>query len=380
MLIIFFDLDLIIQGVLVALLAVFFVFQLVPLLGRQNKLNKFSQEDEAPVTDIPVSVIVSARNEAENLKKLVPALMQQFYPQYELIIVNDCSIDESKWVLEDLQVQYPLLKIVTVTESRNYKTGKKFAITMGIKAAKYDCLLFTDADCVPATENWISRMAIHFQDHEKQIVLGYSPYYKTGGFLNEIIRFETIKTAINYFSAALNGNAYMGVGRNLAYRKDLFFGNKGFASHMHVMSGDDDLFVNENATRYNTAIELHAGSFVYSAPKTSMVSWFRQKKRHMGAGKYYKSHHKRMLATDAFTGLFFYLLFFACLAFKYSIFIAAGLFLIRWLCQILVYNKLFKRLEGKDLRWFLPFYDLLYYLYVNVFGLIGMFAKTTKWK
>lgn len=376
----YFDLDLIIQGVLAALMAVFFLFQLVTLLSRQNKLNKFTQADELPILDIPVSVIISARNEAENLKKLVPNLMLQLYPQYELIIVNDCSIDESKWVLEELQAQYPSLKIVTVTESRNYKTGKKFAITMGIKAAKYNCLLFTDADCIPASENWISRMAEHFRDPQNQIVLGYSPYYKTKGFLNSIIRFETIKTAINYLSAALKGNAYMGVGRNLAYRKEFFFNNKGFASHMHIMSGDDDLFVNETATEYNTTIELHPDSFIFSEPKTSVGAWFKQKRRHMGAGKFYKVRHKRMLGTDAFTGLFFYVLFFACLPFEYARFAAISLFLIRLICQMLVYNKQFKRLEGKDLRWFLPFYDLIYYLHLNVFGLIGMFTKTKQWK
>ena len=172
----------------------------------------------------------------------------------------------------------------------------------------------------------------------------------------------------------------MGVGRNLAYRKALFFDNKGFASHMHIMSGDDDLFINETATKYNTAIELHPDSFVYSEPKSSVLAWFRQKRRHMGAGKFYKARHKRMLGADALTGLLFYVSFFMCLAFQYAAYIAIGLFIIRWLCQVLVYRKQFKRLEGRDLRWFLPFYDLVYYLYLNVFGLIGMFTKSMRWK
>src|SRR5581483_1786901 len=137
-----------------------------------------------------------------------------------------------------------------------FKTGKKFALTMGIKASKNEYLLFTDADCRPASANWITRMAVNF-NRSTEIVLGYSPYQSAGGLLNSFIRFETIRTAINYLSAALAGNPYMGIGRNLAYTKTLFFKNKGFASHMHVMSGDDDLFVNENATAGNTTIEIH---------------------------------------------------------------------------------------------------------------------------
>jgi biofilm PGA synthesis N-glycosyltransferase PgaC len=127
-----------------------------------------------------------------------------------------------------------------------------------------------------------------------QIVLGYSPYTRTRNFLNPFIRFETLKTAINYLSAALNGNAYMGIGRNLAYTKTCFLGPKGFASHMHVISGDDDLFVNQNATADNTTIEIHPDTFVYTDAKTTLGGWFRQKRRHMGVGTLYKNSHRRI--------------------------------------------------------------------------------------
>ncbi|OKS85472.1 glycosyltransferase [Mucilaginibacter polytrichastri] len=353
---------------------------MVYLLACQNKLNSYKQLTELPGAVIPVSVIISARNEAENLTKYLPNILEQQHPEFEVVVVNDCSVDGSDVILDAFQAKYPHLKIVNVTESRKFKTGKKFAVTMGIKAAKYAQLLFTDADCQPASAHWITRMAANFENPETEIILGYSPYYKTGGLLNSLIRFETIKTAVNYLSAALRGNAYMGVGRNMGYRKELFFKVKGFASHMHIMSGDDDLFVNANATKYNTVIEMHPESFTFSEPKTSFGAWFKQKKRHMGAGKLYKGKHKRMLGADALSGLLFYALFFACLAGKPLMYVAISLFIFRWVAQILVYRKQFTTLQGKDFIWYLPLADTLYYFYVNIFGLVGTLKKTNQWK
>lgn len=367
------------QQVLLIILAFSFIVQLFYLLIYHNRLSGY-RPAEMGDTGVPVSVIISARNEAENLEKNLPKILDQQYAEFEVIVVNDCSVDDSHYLLERMQDQYPHLKIVTVTESRQFKTGKKFALSMGIKAAKYSNMLFTDADCVPISNNWVSHMAAGFQNENTEIVLGYSPYIKTSGLLNALIRFETIKTAVNYLSAAMRGNAYMGVGRNLAYRKELFFSSKGFASHMHIMSGDDDLFVNENATRTNTAVEIHPDSFTYSEAKATFGEWFRQKRRHMGAGKLYKSRHKRLLTLDALTGLVFYIMFFVCLFYKPACMIAGGMFILRWLLQIIVYRKQFKLLKGNDLLWALPFFDMVYYFYLNIFGLAGTLTKTTKWK
>lgn len=335
--------------------------------------------EQLPEVLIPVSVIISARNEAKNLAENLPLILQQNYPDFEVIVINDCSYDSSDMILQDMQREYPHLKVVTITEHDRFKTGKKFALTLGIKAAKNEYLLFTDADCKPASVNWITRMAANFSTGA-QIVLGYSPYYKTNNFLNPFVRFETIKTAINYLSATLNGNPYMGIGRNLAYTKKLFFSNKGFASHMHVISGDDDLFVNQHATADNTIIEIHPETFTYTSAKTTLTSWYRQKKRHMGVGKLYKNKHRRMLSFDAMSGFIFYILLILCLVFKYEPLLALGLFAFRLILQLIIYSKIFKKLNGKDLIWYLPFFDLIYYMYLNVFGLIGTFLKTTQWK
>jgi biofilm PGA synthesis N-glycosyltransferase PgaC len=361
------------------LILLVFIVQLYYLISNHVSLSKYRVEDELPEVNIPISVIISARNESKNLTEYLPYILEQNYPDFEVVVVNDCSSDNSDEVLEDFQRQYPRLKIVTITEHARFKTGKKFALTLGIKAAKNEHLLFTDADCKPESTNWITRMAAHFTG-DIQLVLGFSPYYRTSGFLNSLIRFETIKTAINYLSAALNGDPYMGIGRNMAYTKTLFFSNKGFAAHMHVLSGDDDLFVNQNGTAANTAIEIHPETFMYTEAKSSFSALYRQKKRHMGVGKLYKNRHRRLLSFDALSGFFLYILFIISLAANIEPLLALGLFAFRLILQVIIYRKSFAKLNGASQLWYLPLLDFVYYIYINVFGTIGTFVKTTQWK
>jgi biofilm PGA synthesis N-glycosyltransferase PgaC len=366
--------------VLFALFLICFVVQLYFPIAKYRSLGSYKSTNELPQTNFPVSVIISARNEEKNLRENLPLILEQNYKDFEVVVVNDCSYDASDLVLEELKVTYPHLKIVTITEHVRFKTGKKFALTLGIKAAKNEHLVFIDADCRPASADWVTRMAAKFTG-DIQIVLGYSPCYRTGNFLNAIIRFETLKTAINYLSAALNGDAYMGVGRNLAYTKTLFFSAKGFAAHMHVLSGDDDLFVNQNATALNTTIEIHKDAFVYTNAKTTLLSLFRQKRRHMGVGKLYKSRHKNLLTIDAISGLMFYILLIGGLCYNFESFVVAlGLFALRWIIQLFIYHNIFKKLSEARLLWYLPLFDFVYYLYLTVFGLIGIFTKTRQWK
>jgi biofilm PGA synthesis N-glycosyltransferase PgaC len=368
-----------IQEALFILFQVSFFIQLYFLVSDQSVLAAYKPREKLKKVSIPVSVIISARNEANNLRENLPAILEQKYPDFEVVVVNDCSFDSSDLVLEELTIAWPHLKVVTITEHARFKTGKKFALTLGIKAAKNEHLLFTDADCKPSSLNWITRMAANFKGNV-QIVLGYSPYTRTGNFLNSFIRFETVKTAVNYLSAALNGDAYMGIGRNLAYTKTLFFSVKGFAAHMHVLSGDDDLFVNQNATPGNTAIEMHPEAFVYTEAKTTLVDWFRQKRRHFGVGNLYKSRHRKMLSLDALSGFLFYVLFILCLVFNFEPLLALGIFIFRLIFQVIIYRKTFSKLDGKQLIWYLPLFDMVYYIYLIVFGLIGSFIKTIKWR
>jgi glycosyltransferase involved in cell wall biosynthesis len=327
----------------------------------------------------PVSIVISAKNEYPNLKKNLPLILSQDYPEYEVVVVNDASDDETIFLLEDLQREYSHLKVVNITQDLNFFKGKKFPLALGIKSAKNENLLLTDADCSPAGSEWIVKMAGNFIN-EKEIVLGYGKYLNEPGLLNKIIRYETAFTAIQYFSFALTGLPYMGVGRNLAYKKSLFLKNKGFISHYKVSSGDDDLFINRVANRRNTCIEASQESFTLSPPKKSFKLWWNQKRRHISAGKYYKFKHRFLIGLYPVSLIFFYLSLIFLLIGSDFIYLALVLFVVRLLSQLIIFKKSFDRLLEKKLLLISPLIEVYFLGIYPVMGLINLVFKQTKWK
>lgn len=356
-----------------------FFIQLYYLIVIHQKLSSYRISEPGIYTKEPVSIIICARNELENLKKNLPFFLEQDHPDFEIVLVNDCSNDGSDWYLKDLSAKHKNLKVVTLNDHPRFKHGKKFAVTLGIKASKNENMVFSDADCRPDSNQWLVRMQNNFQNNA-EIVLGYSPYERRSSLLNMIIRFETFSTALSYFSFALAGRPYMGVGRNMAYKKSLFFRGKGFASHMHIMSGDDDLFVNQNATSENTVIEIHPEAQVWSEPKHTFAAYFRQKVRHQGAGKIYKPIHKRMLSLQAGSGGVFYLCLIALTVLQAQWWLLLAVYLIRLLVQLFVYIPALKKLRCFDLVWWLPVLDFIYYFYIMVLSFVALFKKRVEWK
>ena len=213
-----------------ALLAVSTLIQLIYYWFIYGKVAFFKQKNEFVRTDQGVSVIVCARDEYYNLKENLPLLLGQDYSKFEVVVVNHGSEDDTQYLLRDLAAEHANLKIVNLAQDLNFFTGKKFPLSIGIKSAKYDVLLFTDADCVPRSNQWLRRMAANFTQGT-DIVLGYGAYSKSNSLLNLLIRFDTTRIAMNYLGFARAGMPYMGVGRNMSYRKSLFFNQKGFISH-----------------------------------------------------------------------------------------------------------------------------------------------------
>jgi len=291
--------------IVAGVLAITFLVQLIWYLVVFTRIPALRHTPEEK-NKIPVSVIICAKNEAENLASNLPAFLEQDYPDYEVIVVDDCSTDHTGEVLMEMKARYANFRYTTIQQDRKFTHGKKLAVTVGIKAAKNEHLLFSDADCFPASDRWINLMTGHFSS-EKELVLGIGKYERRKGLLNLIVRYETMFTAMQYISIAIKGRPIMGVGRNMGYRKELFFRHKGFASHLKVLSGDDDLFVNEAATHTNTAVEISPGSFTISAPPLGGGEWFRQKKRHLSTGKYYKTSSKIRLGTEYVSRMLFYL-------------------------------------------------------------------------
>ncbi|MBN2215181.1 MAG: glycosyltransferase [Bacteroidales bacterium] len=329
----------------------------------------------------PVSVIICARNEADNLDRYLPSVLSQDYPVYEVIVVNDCSNDHTDEVLGKYLKKYNHLRTTNISEDKKFSHGKKLAVTVGIKAAKHEILVFIDADCQPESDLWLARIQQHFTK-EKSIVLGYGGYFRKNNLLNNYTRYETMTIAWQYFSYAMAGNPYMGVGRNLAYRKSLFFANKGFASHYHILSGDDDLFVNETANSHNTAVEFSRESHTRSEAKRILKEWLKQKRRHLTTCKYYKARHKFLLCIEPVSRFFYYGSFICLLSagvFPRFIIPAFGL---RFIIQLIFTKRAMMLLNEKNLLISSLFFDVLS-LFINFmlhFSNRLRFKRRRQWK
>ena len=348
-----------------------------------HKKNKSNTDYE------PVSVIVCARDAHEYLLDLIPAILSQDYPDFELVIVNDCSQDNTKEYLEDLARVNPKINFVNLTQSLNFFHGKKFPLSMGIKSAKHDLLLLTDADCIPNTNQWIKEMVGTYKNNT-EIVLAYGPYFERKGLLNKLIRFDTLYIAMQYMSLALAKKPYMGVGRNLSYRKSTFIKNKGFTSHYTIPSGDDDLFISQVANKKNTRVFVDSANRVESEPKKTWATWIRQKKRHYSTGTKYKPQINFILGSLLCSRLIYYptliALFFLPHAFDISLgniyyYIVIGVFaLIHYVTQFVIYHKSAKQLGEKHLGLvFTPFYDCFFMIFTTILGFWSTIFKPKGW-
>lgn len=338
------------------------------------------KERKQPIpSGTPVSIIVCAHDEEENLRELIPQLLNQNYPEFEVIIVEDRSNDGTFDYLLEATREHPRLKMVRVQQTPEHINGKKFGLTLGIKAAKYDWILFTDADCRPEGENWVTSMSKQFDD-QTQIVLGVSPYRKQAGLLNDFIRFESFLTAIQFVGWAVSGRPYMGVGRNLAYRKSLFINNKGFNTHLGVMGGDDDLFVNQHATAGNTRVCLGEESLVKSRPKTSWTDFYYQKLRHLSVGKHYKFIDRLGLGMFSLTWILTWIFVLPFSFFSPMIYALLGGLVLRWILLTLLFHYSVKKFGDNFEAWKTPYLDFIYAFYYLVAGPVALVSQKVRWK
>lgn len=328
----------------------------------------------------PVSVIVCAKNEAENIKQNFPLLINQKYPEFEIVLIDNASSDETLELFEEYEKQYPNVKLVKVKNNETFWGNKKYALTLGIKVAKHKHLLFIDADCKPASPEWISKMSANFTQ-KKSIVLGYGAYNKTkNSFLNKLIRFETLLTAVQYFSWAKIGLPYMGVGRNLAYNSDEFYKVNGFIDHMKIRSGDDDLFINQASTKENTTICIDPNSFTYSDAKKSFREWIYQKRRHISTAKYYKSFDKFQLGLFYFTQLFLILFSIILIVLKHQLIIVTVLLSLRYIIAWTSIGFSASKLKENDLVYWFPFIEIVLIFTQLYLFILNLFSKPKHWK
>ena len=342
--------------ILIYILTSSFVIQIIYIIVFHSRVT--FHKNQTLNQSFGVSIIICSRNEEENLKLFLPKVLNQKYENFEVIVVNDRSWDNSNDFLKSKQKEYNNLKIVNIPDNGSDHFGKKLALTLGIKASKHEYLLFTDADCYPINDLWLKEMSSGFLE-KKELVLGASSYIKEKGVLNKLIRFDTAQIAINYLGLAKSKLPYMGVGRNLAYCKNIYKKVSGFKSHYHIASGDDDLFINQVSNKKNTEIIFNENSITLSKPKKTWRTWIRQKRRHHTTNSKYKIKHKILLTTSYTSLLLYYLSIFSLIIRCEYLGYISILFMVRSILLMVIYYKPFKILLCKDLLWAIPIYEII---------------------
>ena len=371
----FFGIGLIIQGI-----------YLLMIFGRTAWFKPSSKSTSTHTPEEGVTVLVAAHNEFQNLKALIPKLFEQDYPKFDVMIVNDRSTDRTKRLLEEMMALYPKLRSVTIKSTPNHVTSKKFALTLGIKVAKNDVILLTDADCIPNSDQWIRKMTAPVRLEDKTFAIGYSGYQEKPSQLNRWIQFETILTALFYLSFGLWKDPFMGVGRNLCYRKSFFLGVKAFKGLWHLEGGDDDLFVNNYATGKNSTIVIDPQATTTSIPKETWKEYLVQKKRHLHAGKYYRNEDKRKIGLYSMSHALFWiggigLLIYFGIGLQWEHFLAVlGIILLRSVLVVGVFKSAAKTVQGKAPKMNPILNDLFYLGYFWILGSVSYQSKDIKWK
>ena len=346
---------------LLVIISVAFIHQIYFYLRYLRLGGKVTSQTDSDVQLPAVSVIVCAHNEYDNLQDYLSILLEQDYPCYEVIVVDDGSEDGSDLLLERWSRQYGNLYHTFVPRGARVLSNKKLALTIGIKAAHHGYLLLTDADCRPESKHWIREMMKGFSNEQTELVLGFSPYFEKKGLLNHIIGYDTLFNGLQYMGMARAGKPYMGVGRNLAYKRETFFSVGGFKGLLGNRAGDDDLFVNRIANAANTVVVNNPNSIVWSVPKTTWREWFHQKRRHLSVSPQYRTKSKIQLTLEPLSRGIFYasLLISAIVGNIELISIALALFLLRLLVQLIIINVSARRLNMRGYSLGLIAYDII---------------------
>ncbi|MBA4301031.1 Glycosyltransferase, catalytic subunit of cellulose synthase and poly-beta-1,6-N-acetylglucosamine synthase [Algoriphagus alkaliphilus] len=365
------------------------IIQLVYLLvifGRTAWFKSITKSSKNQIPEEGVTVLVAAHNEFQNLKILIPRLFEQDYPKFDVMVVNDRSTDRTKRLLEEMMALYPKLRSVTIKYTPNHVTPKKFALTLGIKVAKNDVILLTDADCMPTNDQWIRKMTAPIREDGKTFSIGFSGYEVKSSLLNKWIQFETMLTALFYFSFGLWKAPFMGVGRNLCYRKSFFMEVKAFKGLWHLEGGDDDLFVNQYATGKNSAIVIDPCATTTSIPKETWKEYLVQKKRHLNAGKYYRGEDKRKIGLFSLSHALFWIgaiglmIYFGVETELEQFLIVLGIVLVRSFLVLSIFNSASKKIQGSATPMNVLINDFIYLGYFWVLGSVSYQAKDIPWK
>jgi len=338
----------------------------------------FYKAKQSADEQVPVSVVVTAHNNYIDLRSNLPYLLEQDYPEFEIMVVNDNSTDGSDELLQDLSKQYNNLRIVDLKQQLNWFKGRKFPLSLGIKSAQYDLLLLTDITCRPQSKLWLHEMATAYNTGT-EIILSYASFH-TGSKLNFWYRFSAFYDGLFYISMALAGIPFKGIGKNLSYKKQLFYRRKGFSSHYKIDVGDDELFINQTAKKSNTRVQISSNSKITHVKAFTISQWFKAEKSLLLIRKYFKTSSRILLSLFHSGTFLFYLSFILLLVFGANWIVILSLFCLRLVSQMLIFGLAAKKLGEKNLLLLSPLLEILLII-INFLIWTGLlFSRKNKWR
>ena len=328
----------------------------------------------------PVSVVMTVQNDADNLKANLLYLLEQDYPDFEVVVVDYLSTDDTVFTLKILSENYKHLKVVTFRENASGYQGRKYPLSIGIKSAANDILLFTEPDCMPAdTTNfgWIREMVKGYVHKNIDIVLGYCAIQSKASLFNWLQQYDNLDYSSEYLAAALLRHPFSGNGRNLSYRRSLFLKNGGFIYHYHIPDGADDMFVNQNSRRRNTSVVLTPESFTSVPPCATLAQWHDYRKRRVSTHAFYGLGLKISRMVRPLNVLVFYLaavLLFVGGKFPWQILAAVLLLKLAW--QIVATAKAARRLSVRPVvYWLSPLFEIYFLIANTIFAIVPLSKK-----
>ena len=339
----------ILHWIIVSSLLLFFIIQMLfylllyrrPYIYESKRVKTIIPEEELP----SISIVITSKNESEYLAENLPKILNQDYPNFEVIVVNSGSTDESDMVLKGLELEHKNLYDTYVPQGAEPANEKKLALTIGIKAAKYDYVVFTEPHCAPCSDQWLREYATSFAEGN-DIVLGYCKFnIKKSVPMRRFVMYDNLIHCLKYLSLAIAHKPFMGIGRNMAYRKQLFFDNNGFSNILNIEGGEDDLLINKMVKGNKTSVVISRESMTESSIINRFSTWRFLKSKYMHTKQYFKGFQSSLFNWESFSKYAFYLLFFCAILWgifdKNYVLLGSGalLFVIRWIMQVVILNK-----------------------------------------
>jgi glycosyltransferase involved in cell wall biosynthesis len=357
----------------------FLLLQLIYYVFVYGKVSRYRLPEEN-YNFPPVSVVLVTKDEQENLKERLPVILEQQYPDFEVVIVNNASSDETEFVLKVFQKIYPQLKVVNLySEAPNKFLGKKYPLSIGIKSAKNDCVLLTNVNCVPNSLFWIMNM-VRGLSQTRNTIIGFNFYEREKTLFNSLVQYDTIINAINYGGMALLGNPYKATGDNIIISREEFFNSGSFLSLYNVACGDMELYVNRITKGKKTSVILNEEAYIKTETPQSFSLWCRYKKRNIKTAYYYKFLDKLLVAIPSWTTLFFYATFVTLFLLNFPWqWILTGCIL-KFAIQIIFFQNASKVLMKNNLCIFAPLFEIFFLVFNTIMGISVLFSRKDRWE